>query len=697
MDLQDPVQSVTGIGPRRAAALARSGVLTVEDLLLHIPFRYEDRRSVARVADLRPGDRACVAGTITAGGLHRGRRISVYEARVADESGSLKAIWFGQPYLRSVLLSGRSVVLYGVVEQDVAGGRALLMRSPQFEVCGAEDAPGVHTGRIVPVYEALEGLTGKTLRRILAQLAGTLPDAAPDLLPSEVRDRLGLVGRLEALRQVHLPEAESDVVALNGSRSAAHVRLILEELFLFQLGLAWRRSGRLGQRKDRAFETGERVRDAVRRVIPFRLTGAQRRALREIVDDMRSRHPMHRLLQGDVGSGKTVVALLAAVFAMESGYQAAFMAPTEILADQHFLTFRRLLGSSYPVGLLTAAGRGAERAAVLAGVADGRTRMVVGTQALIQESIRFRRLGLVVIDEQHRFGVLQRDDLIRKGYDVDVLVMTATPIPRTLALTAYGDLDVSLIDEKPPGRKAVTTRHCLSSQAAEVRAIVMREVAAGHQAYVVYPLVEESAKLEEVRAATEMRSLWSAALPAVRVGLLHGRMRHAEKESVMSAFSGGQLQVLVSTSVVEVGVDVANATVMVVEHAERFGLAQLHQLRGRVGRGPAPSSCVLVSHGRLTDEARARLEAMVATDDGFVIAERDLEIRGAGDFFGTRQWGMSGFRVARLVRDRELLSMARTEAFRCADDVARGEADPALQAFLAAGGWERRFGLARVG
>jgi ATP-dependent DNA helicase RecG len=411
---------------------------------------------------------------------------------------------------------------------------------------------------------------------------------------------------------------------------------------------------------------------------------------------MRSPHPMNRLLQGDVGSGKTVVALLAMVIALENGYQAAFMAPTEILAEQHFLTLRRLLArASYTVEQLSAAQTGREREAALDRLARGEAQVAVGTHALIQQTVRFSRLGLAVVDEQHRFGVLQREDLIRKGYDVDVLVMTATPIPRTLALTVYGDLDVSLLDERPPGRAPVRTLQRPASARREVVERVRAAVAAGRQAYVVYPLVEESEKLEDVRAATQMAEEWRAALPGVRVGLLHGRLKSAAKEQAMAAFAAGELQVLVATSVIEVGVDVPNATVMVVEHAERFGLAQLHQLRGRVGRGSGESVCVLLSHGRLSDVARARLEVMERSSDGFLIAEKDLELRGPGDFFGTRQWGMPDFRASHLIRDRELVERARAEAFRYLEEPDAGS--DSLQAFLEEGGWEKRFGLARVG
>jgi ATP-dependent DNA helicase RecG len=511
-----------------------------------------------------------------------------------------------------------------------------------------------------------------------------------------VRERLGVIAFGPALRAVHLPDPDADVAALNRFRGPGQARLILEEFFLFQLGLAARRRQARGRQKGVAFEIGDAVRDAVKRILPFPLTGAQRRVLREIADDMRSSHPMNRLVQGDVGAGKTVVALLSMVVALENGYQAAFMAPTEILAEQHFLTFRRLLRRCpYAVELLTASVKGQQREGALRRLGSGEAQLAVGTHALIQEGVRFRRLGLAVIDEQHRFGVLQREELMRKGYQADVLVMTATPIPRTLALTAYGDLDLSLVDERPPGRTPVRTLWKSASQRRDVVELVRRELRAGRQAYVVYPLVEESEKLEDVKAATQMAEEWRAALFEATVGLLHGRLPGRDKEQVMAAFAAGELRVLVATTVIEVGLDVPNASVMVVEHAERFGLAQLHQSRGRVGRGSAASTCVFLTHGRLSEEAQARLRVLVETDDGFAIAEKDLELRGPGDFVGTRQWGLPRFRVGHLLRDRDLLERARAEAFRYVDETA-GQPH-ALQGFLEGGGWERRFGLARVG
>jgi ATP-dependent DNA helicase RecG len=695
MDLASSVQFVKGIGPHKAAELSAAGVLTVEDLLLHLPMRYEDRTQFVRIADLRAGMKVAVTGTITVAGLRRARRMTLYEVRIDDGTGRLKALWFNQPFLKDSLVRGARVALFGDVQPDAYGGRQLMMSSPQHEVL-EDDGAAVHTGRVVPIYEKLGPLTGKALRRILMQVAPLASRAAPETLPEDVRQRLGVVGRGEALRRVHVPEDGDGIDALNAFRSAGHRRLILEELFLFQLGLALKRELRRERPKRAAFVVTDATREAVKRILPFRLTEAQKRVLREIAADLQCPHPMNRLVQGDVGSGKTVVALLAMVVVIENDAQAAFMAPTEILAEQHFLTLRRLLARCpYRVEIFTSAMKGAERATAAERLAAGDIHIAVGTHALIQEGVRFKRLGLAVVDEQHRFGVLQRDELRRKGLDVDVLVMTATPIPRTLAHTAYGDLDVSLLDERPPGRTPIATRHRPASDRRAIVETVRAAVADGRQAYVVYPLVEESEKLEDVRAATSMAEEWAAALPGMRVGLLHGRMKTAEKEGVMGAFHRRELDVLVSTTVIEVGVDVPNATLMVVEHAERFGLSQLHQLRGRVGRGTAASACLLVTHGRLSDDARERIDTMVRTEDGFAIAEKDLELRGPGDFFGTRQSGLPTLRVADLMRDRDLLEEARREAFAVVKRGAEGTAP--LRLLLGEGGWERRFGLARVG
>lgn len=679
--------------------MGEAGVRTVEDLLWRLPFRYEDRSRFVPVAALRAGEKALVSGRVTVCGLRRASRMSLFEARLDDGTGRVKALWFNQPYLRDSIVRGSRLVLYGAVERD-SRGSGLMFSSPEFELLDDdEETASVHVGRIVPIYEKLAAFSGRQVRRWMAGVVDALPSQLPESLPQTVRADLGLVGRREALVAVHRPPEGTSLSDLNGFRSPGHLRLILEELFLFQLGLARRRAAVKDSPKGISFQITDATRQAVKAILPFHLTAAQRRVLAEIAADLRSPHPMHRLLQGDVGSGKTIVALVAMVIAVENGYQAAFMAPTEILAEQHWLTFKRLLRRRpYAAEALTGGLAKRERAAALARIASGEARIVVGTHALIQEGVGFHRLGLAVIDEQHRFGVLQREDLMRKGYDVDVLIMTATPIPRTLSLTAYGDLDASVLDEKPPGRTAIETVQMAAANRSRVVQAVRAEVSAGRRAYIVYPLVAESEKLEDVEAATAMAEEWRRLLPASAVGLLHGRMRSAEKEGVMADFAAGRVQALVATSVIEVGIDVPEATLMVVEHAERFGLAQLHQLRGRVGRGRERSRCILVTHGRLSEVARRRIETLVSTNDGFAIAETDLEIRGPGDFFGTRQWGMPELRVSHLLRDRDLLERARAKALALYPRIATGEGEWAvLKRFLEEGGWAQRFGLAAVG
>jgi ATP-dependent DNA helicase RecG len=661
MDLQAPVQTLKGIGPSRAAALAREGIASVGDLLLHVPMRYEDRRRITAVAALVPGQTACVQGSLVAARLGRARRMTILECVLDDGTGRLRALWFNQPFLRERLTRGARVVLFGRVEVDPRARGSLTMRSPAHELVDECGNVAVESGRIVPIYERIGTLSGTQLRRLLRPLIAVPPEGEQvDPLPGEVRARLGVVGLAEALRGVHAPDGDADLEALAGARSPGHLRLIIEELFAFQLRLALRGHARRGQAAP-AFGVDERARTSCRAVVPFRLTEAQKRVSREIVADLGSTVPMRRLLQGDVGSGKTIVALLATAVVVANGHQVAFMAPTEILAEQHYLNLRRLLaGQPIVVDLLTGAVQGREREAVQARIASGESQLVVGTHALLEPEVRFARLGLAVIDEQHRFGVLQRAGLLGKRVPaVHALVMTATPIPRTLALTVYGDLDVSILDELPPGRSPVETLTASASGRRRAVELVAREIEDGHQAYVVYPLIEESAELEGVRAVTTAFDEWRQALPAARVSLLHGRMSAAEKDAIMAAFARGEVQVLVTTTVIEVGVDVANATVMIVEHAERFGLAQLHQLRGRVGRGVARSVCLLVAHGRLSEVARRRLGAMVETQDGFVIAERDLALRGPGELLGTRQAGLPRLRVARLDRDLGLVEQAR--------------------------------------
>jgi ATP-dependent DNA helicase RecG len=692
--LATPLQYLKGVGPRRAADLQRAGLLTIEDLLYRFPIRYEDRSRLQPIASLKPGQHASIAGRVLSCGLRTTRRpgFKIFDAAIDDGTGSIRISWLNQPFLRDVFSRGQHVVLYGVVEMRGNGG--LQLTNPQYEILDDEDGETVHTGRIVPIYERTGTVTPKIQRRLVFDALQKLPSELPDQLPESIRLRYGFPARSAALLAAHFPPEDALVETLNRFETPAQRRLIFEEAFLFQMGVMARRRFAASEQKPAAVRVDDRIRESARRVLPFRLTNGQKKALKEIVDDVQRPHPMNRLLQGDVGAGKTIVALLAALVEMENGLQVAFMTPTEILAEQHFLNISRLLANSrFRVALLTGATSVAARREQLAEVASGAMHLVVGTHALVQGDVAFRQLGLVVIDEQHRFGVLQRATLRTKGLHPDVLVMTATPIPRTLALTLYGDLDVSMIRDVPPGRMPIQTIAKPESRRDDVWTVVREQMDAGRQVYVIYPLVEESEKID-VKAATEMADhLAQEVFPAYRVGLLHGRMKADAKDRVMKAFVAGELQMLVTTTVVEVGVDVPNASVMVVEHAERFGLSQLHQLRGRVGRSSHQSYCVLLYQAPLSDEARERLKAMTETTDGFVIAERDLLLRGPGDFFGTRQAGVPTFRLIDLIRDRDIMEMAQREAAQWFD--AEKPTAAIISSLLES--WESRFKLIEVG
>jgi ATP-dependent DNA helicase RecG len=692
LSLETPLQFLKGVGPRRAADLQRVGLTTVEDLLYRFPIRYEDRSSFQTIAALRPGAAASVVGEVVSCGVRPTRRprFRIFEMLLRDATGALRAVFFNQPFLADVFRPHQRVILFGRLELTSHG---LQLQNPQYEILRQEEdhdgaAPEpeddtLHTGRIVPVYEKTGTLTTKMQRAIVHQALMQLPAEVADPLPSDVRARQQLIDRRTALLHVHFPPAGTLVEALNAFRSPAQ-----------QLGLVLRRRASDSERKPRSVIVTDEIRDAARRVLPFRLTGDQKKVIGEIVDDMKRPQPMNRLLQGDVGSGKTIVALMAALVALENGFQVAFMAPTEILAEQHYLTIRRILEASrFRIGLLTGATPAKKRREIQAELAGGSIHLAVGTHALVQDPVAFRELGLVVIDEQHRFGVLQRATLRGKGMHPDVLVMTATPIPRTLALTTYGDLDVSIMREMPPGRFPIKTIAKPESRREEIYEFIRRQIDTGRQVYIIYPLVEESEKVD-LKAATEMADhLAQDVFPAYRVALLHGRLKQDVKERVMDAFARGEFHILVSTTVVEVGVDVSNAAVMLVEHAERFGLSQLHQLRGRVGRGPHQSYCMLLYQYPLTDQGRARLKALTDTTDCFEIAERDLELRGPGDFFGTRQSGMPTLRVGDLVRDHQLMESARREAAAALDDTRQAAT---LAAFVRSS-WEQRFGLVGIG
>jgi len=726
------VQYVKGIGPRLADVLGAKGIHTVDDLLHYLPFRYEDRVNPRGISELRAGEMATVIAVVRTSCLLRTRRMPIFQMTAGQGRSRLKCTWFNGTYLRDRFKPGQLVALYGKVEEDLYGGE-LQLTQPQFEILGdpSDEDGGEHkaassleVGRIVPIYESAgQGrLTPRWFRRIINTALENLPPELPDPMPALVRRRLSLIAPREALWRVHWPDPGESLQDLHAWRTPAHIRLIFEELFFLELGLELKRREQKAQ-VGIAFSLDHRVREAIKKILPFHPTAAQKRVLKEIAQDMEKPFPMRRLLQGDVGSGKTIVAFEAAIIAMENGYQVALMAPTEILAQQHYFSARRILeNAGYRAVLLTGSLEEDRKREIRRHLAQGNVHLVIGTHALIEQKVEFARLGLVIVDEQHRFGVMQRFKLMKKSVDAggnnhlgargrsteqssadpgepDVLVMTATPIPRTLALTVYGDLDVSVLDEMPPGRAPIVTRRVSDDRADEVWQFVGKQVAAGHQAYVVYPVIEENEE-SELKAAIKMyRELGKRIFPELQVGLLHGRLGADEKEDVMQRFQKGELNILVSTTVIEVGVDVANATVMVIEHAERFGLAQLHQLRGRIGRGAAKSYCILMTGGKVSEDGERRLDAMVRTADGFQIAELDLELRGPGEFFGTRQAGMPNFQVANLIRDRQLLEAAKREAEAVLagpnDEVSKEELDRALRHMRLH--WQKTYGLVEVG
>jgi len=702
ISLQTEVRMVKGVGPNRAELLAKRGIHTLEDLLNYLPFRYEDRIHFSRIKDVQPGGTYTLRARVMSGQAVRGMygRDAIYHLLVQDDSGSLPCKFFHGGYLEDRLKPGQQLILHGKVEIDRLRPARREMVNPQIEVLSSEEVDSTEMGRIVPIYEAVGTFGSRMIRRAIYSTLQNLDSNILDVLPAALRETLHYPSRREALIHTHFPPAEESLEALNLFRSPAQQRLIFEEFFLYQLSMAL---GRKAQRKENAiaFRVREdKVRDALKRILPFKPTGAQKRVLAEIAADLEKPVPMNRLLQGDVGSGKTIVAMQAAVIAMENGCQAALMAPTEILAVQHYLSARRILApGGYTAELLISGLKPVEKAEARERIRTGKARLVIGTHALIEDEVEFARLGFVAIDEQHRFGVLQRKRLMDKaaktGFAPHVLVLTATPIPRTLSLTLYGDLDVSVLDELPPGRTPIETRMTTEKHLPGVWESLRREVEAGHQGYIVYPVIEES-KLELKAAMEEYERLSRDVFPKLKVGLLHGRMSSEEKDDVMQRFRRNEVQILVATTVIEVGVDVPNATVMVIEHAERFGLAQLHQLRGRIGRGAQKSHCILVAPGRMTDDGRARLETMVRTANGFEIAETDLLIRGPGEFFGTRQSGELGFHVANPLRDRELLERARKEAFLLVEEPAQKETLQHMLQLLPPQ-WQRRYHLARIG
>jgi ATP-dependent DNA helicase RecG len=703
LSLSTEVRMIKGVGPQRAELLAKRGIYTFEDLLAYLPFRYEDRIHFSNIKDIQPNGTYTIRAKVMSGQAipNKFAYNAIYHLLVQDAAGGLLPCkFFHGGYLEGRLKPGQQLILHGKVEIDKMRPARLEMINPQLEMLGDGEPDSTEVGRIVPIYEAIGTFGSRAIRRAMYAAVQLIDANMLDVLPETLRARLGYPSRREALIHVHFPELQESLEELNTFRTPSQQRLIFEEFFLYQLSLALDRKT---TRKENAIPfrvREEKVREAVKRILPFKPTAAQFNVLKEIVADLEKPVPMNRLLQGDVGSGKTIVALQAAVIAIENGCQAALMAPTEILAVQHYLSARRILApGAYRVELLISGLKFADKQAALERIRSGEAQLVIGTHALIEDQVQFARLGFVAIDEQHRFGVLQRKRLMDKaashGHAPHALVLTATPIPRTLSLTLYGDLDVSVLDELPPGRTPIQTRLTSEPHLPGVWEFLRKEVAAGHQAYIVYPVIEES-KLELKAAMDEYKRLSRDVFSNLKLGLLHGRLSSEEKDAVMESFRKNETQILVATTVIEVGVDVPNATAMVIEHAERFGLAQLHQLRGRIGRGAAKSHCILVGPVRMTEEARARLETLVRTANGFEIAETDLLLRGPGEFFGTRQSGDLGFHIANPIRDKDLLEVARREAFSLAEDAQQSTSLQRLLRQLPAE-WQRRYHLARIG
>ena len=697
MDTSTPLQYVKGIGPARAEMLETKGLLTVEDLLSYAPFRYEDRTNVKTIAQLAPGEMATVIAEVKSARLSgfRRRNLGLFEAVFFDSSRErLLAKWFHGGYLVDRFTPGLRVALYGKIELDNYTGD-LLMTHPEFEILSGDEGEAdesLHTGRIVPIYEAAAKVTTRVFRLLIHRILASL-EPLEDHLPEVLRERMKLPNRWAAIQGLHFPAPGADLRMLNAYRTPEQWRLIFEEFFWLECGLSLKRArGKL--QPGIAFELNERVRERIKTMLPFKPTGAQKRVLKEIAEDMQAPHPMSRLLQGDVGSGKTLVAAEAAVIAVENRYQVAVLAPTEILANQHYFYFRNLFQKmGYVVALLTGSATPREKTQLKKLLTEGLIHIGIGTHALLEEDVEWKNLGLAIVDEQHRFGVMQRLRLASKGTHPDVLVMTATPIPRTLALTIYGDLDVSVIDEMPPGRRPIQTKHVKEDRIESVYSFLKQQITAGRQAYVVYPVIEEA---EAMKAAQQMyQHLAERVFPDIRVGLLHGKLKTEEKETVMEQFRRGEVKILVSTTVIEVGVDVPNATVMLIEQAERFGLAQLHQLRGRVGRGAEQSYCILVTD-KLGDAGRERIRTMVDSNDGFYIAEMDLKLRGPGEFFGTRQSGLPALRIGNIIRDQDVLEIARGEAQSFIANPPSAETLRRAVNYIRQH-WQRRYGLVQVG
>ncbi|HOG11403.1 MAG TPA: ATP-dependent DNA helicase RecG [Smithellaceae bacterium] len=696
--LSAPVQFLKGVGPKMAERFSAKKIQTVEDLLYFLPRTYEDRREIRKIHKLETNRIQTIMAAVADCSFRCYGKRRILEVAVSDNTGVLTAKWFKgrMSHLAGAFQKGTRVIFTGNVTPGYAGKS---MIHPDYEILDKEDEENLlNFRRIVPVYSETEGLHQKYIRKVMALALENYSRYIASPIPADICRKRGLINIREALVGAHFPGSDALMEPLQNARSEAHRRLIYDEFFFFQLGMAVKKSGRVLDRGISFAAGGSRLAKFYAS-LPFELTGAQKRVVDEIHKDLHAPTAMNRLLQGDVGSGKTLVAMSAMVTVCENGYQAALMAPTEILARQHEATLSAWAG---PVGLrvvlLTGGMNGAARTEALERIGSGEADIIIGTHALIQENVDFRKLGLVVIDEQHRFGVMQRVALRNKGLSADVLVMTATPIPRTLAMTVYGDLDVSVIDEMPPGKKPVRTLVMGENRREAVYEAIRKELAGNHQAFIVYPLVEQSENLDLKDATKMAEHLQKDIFPNVRVGLIHGKMKDREKDAVMRDFQENQIAILVSTTVIEVGIDVPRASLMVIEHAERFGLSQLHQLRGRVGRRDIPSTCILLADYKASGDARKRLKIMENTTDGFVLAEEDLAIRGPGDFLGTRQSGLPDFRIASIIRDARILNDAKEDAFALiVRDPLLAKPEHAILKETLIAKWQGKLDLARTG
>ncbi len=654
-DLLTSAQFVKGVGPKKFQILTQLGIQTIKDLLYYFPYRYEDRRHLNQIKDLREGQLQSFQAEVLAKGMRRARnRRTIFQMSLGDETGRIDTLWFNQPYLKDNFKIGDKVIIYGKIQKR----KGLQVINPEYEIIYDSDSSDdtLHTKRIVPIYGLTKGIGSRALRRICFNAVNEFSNTLKDNLPESLLKKYNLITLAQALRDIHFPDN-------NNAITSARKRLVYEELFGLELTMAWRKHNYKHLHKGIKLSFKKPLVETFIKKLPFTLTQSQDKVIAEIKDDLGSPQCMQRLLQGDVGSGKTVVALISALYAVSAGYQVALMAPTEVLAQQHYRTISELLkGMKINKGLLISQIKKKEKSELIEKIKKHKVDIIIGTHALIQENVFFKKLGLVIIDEQHKFGVIQRDTLYKKGENPDLLIMTATPIPRTLAYSIYGDLDVSVISELPAGREEITTWWVTKNKIEGAYNFISKQIKAGRQAYIVYPLVEKSKKLE-LKAAKEMyEHLKDEIFQGHNVGLLHGQMKGPEKDKVMTAFKKNKLDILISTIVIEVGIDVANASVMLIEHAERFGLSQLHQLRGRIGRGPHESYCILASSA-LTEVAKRRLAIMSKVTSGFRIAEEDLIIRGPGEFFGLRQHGFKDLKIADLIRDEDVLKKARKDAF----------------------------------